>query len=64
MHHLEGHPNVVALKGSYEDKHHVHLVMEVGGQDWGLGWGVWAMGTHTLAYRFPPGAPLNPTRPL
>lgn len=29
MHHLEGHPNVVALKGAFEDKHHVHLVMEL-----------------------------------
>ncbi|KAI8470620.1 MAG: kinase-like domain-containing protein [Monoraphidium minutum] len=29
MHHLEGHPNVVALRGAYEDKHHVHLVMEL-----------------------------------
>lgn len=29
MHHLAGHPNVVQLKGAYEDKHHVHIVMEV-----------------------------------
>lgn len=29
MHHLEGHPNVVALRGAYEDKHHVHLLMEL-----------------------------------
>lgn len=29
MHHLEGHPHVVGLRGSYEDKHHVHLVMEL-----------------------------------
>eukprot|EP00775_Hariotina_reticulata_P005659 gene5659-5898_t len=29
MHHLAGHPNVVHMKGAYEDKHHVHIVMEV-----------------------------------
>ncbi|TVT99461.1 hypothetical protein EJB05_55130, partial [Eragrostis curvula] len=29
MHHLSGQPNVVALKGAYEDKHNVHLVMEL-----------------------------------
>jgi calcium-dependent protein kinase len=29
MHHLAGHPNVVTLRGAYEDKHHVHIVMEV-----------------------------------
>lgn len=29
MHHLEGHPNVVALRSAHEDKHHVHLVMEL-----------------------------------
>jgi calcium-dependent protein kinase len=26
--HLAGHPNVVQLKGTYEDKHYIHLVME------------------------------------
>jgi calcium-dependent protein kinase len=31
MHHLEGHPNVVSLRGAYEDKHHVHLIMELCG---------------------------------
>ncbi|EPS59027.1 hypothetical protein M569_15783, partial [Genlisea aurea] len=29
MHHLTGQPNVVELKGTYEDKHSVHLVMEL-----------------------------------
>ncbi|VFQ95483.1 unnamed protein product [Cuscuta campestris] len=29
MHHLTGQPNVVQLKGAYEDKHSVHLVMEL-----------------------------------
>jgi len=29
MHHLAGHPNVVHMKGAYEDRHHVHIVMEV-----------------------------------
>jgi serine/threonine protein kinase len=29
MHHLGGHPNVVTLRGAFEDKHHVHLVMEL-----------------------------------
>lgn len=29
MHHLTGQPNIVELKGSYEDKHSVHLVMEL-----------------------------------
>lgn len=29
MHHLAGHPNVVKMRGAYEDKHHVHIVMEV-----------------------------------
>lgn len=29
MHHLAGHPNVVEIKGVYEDKQYVHLVMEV-----------------------------------
>ncbi|MBA0762354.1 hypothetical protein Gotri_011988 [Gossypium trilobum] len=29
MHHLTGQPNVVELKGAYEDKHSVHLVMEL-----------------------------------
>ncbi|KAI5080044.1 hypothetical protein GOP47_0005523 [Adiantum capillus-veneris] len=29
MHHLTGHPNIVELKGSYEDKNAVHLVMEL-----------------------------------
>ncbi|XP_054819385.1 calcium-dependent protein kinase 2-like [Prosopis cineraria] len=29
MHHLAGQPNVVELKGAFEDKHSVHLVMEL-----------------------------------
>lgn len=29
MHHLNGHPNIVTLVGAYEDKHDVHLVMEL-----------------------------------
>jgi len=29
MHHLSGHPNVVAIKGAYEDITSVHLVMEL-----------------------------------
>ncbi|GJX65205.1 fanconi anemia group J protein [Tanacetum coccineum] len=29
MHHLSGHPNVVSIKGAYEDSYDVHLVMEL-----------------------------------
>ena len=29
MHHLAGHQNVVNMRDAYEDKHHVHIVMEV-----------------------------------
>uniref|UniRef100_A0A1D1YLK3 non-specific serine/threonine protein kinase n=1 Tax=Anthurium amnicola TaxID=1678845 RepID=A0A1D1YLK3_9ARAE len=29
MHHLTGHRNIVELKGTYEDRHAVHLVMEL-----------------------------------
>lgn len=29
MHHLKGHPNITKLKGAYEDKNSVHLVMEI-----------------------------------
>ncbi|KAK7287517.1 hypothetical protein RIF29_00798 [Crotalaria pallida] len=29
MHHLNGQPNIVELKGAYEDKQSVHLVMEL-----------------------------------
>lgn len=29
MHHLTGHRNIVELKGTFEDMHHVHLVMEL-----------------------------------
>ncbi|KAG5517363.1 hypothetical protein RHGRI_037943 [Rhododendron griersonianum] len=29
MYHLTGQPNIVELKGTYEDKHSVHLVMEL-----------------------------------
>lgn len=29
MHHLAGHPNVVKLHGVYEDRHNVHLVMDL-----------------------------------
>ncbi|XP_006664312.3 calcium-dependent protein kinase 25 [Oryza brachyantha] len=29
MHHLSGQPNIVDLRGAYEDKHNVHLVMEL-----------------------------------
>ena len=27
MHHLAGHPNITLLKGSYEDRSNVHLVI-------------------------------------
>ncbi|KAJ0804855.1 putative protein kinase CAMK-CDPK family [Helianthus annuus] len=29
MHHLAGHPNVIAIKGAYEDAIAVHVVMEL-----------------------------------
>lgn len=29
LHHLSGHPNIVTIKGAYEDTTHVHLVMEL-----------------------------------
>ncbi|XP_040994165.1 calcium-dependent protein kinase 1-like [Juglans microcarpa x Juglans regia] len=29
MHHLKGHPNVISIKGAYEDKVAVHVVMEL-----------------------------------
>jgi calcium-dependent protein kinase len=29
MHHLSGHPNIVTIKGAYEDAISVHLVMEL-----------------------------------
>ncbi|KAL4341683.1 hypothetical protein GQ457_08G011550 [Hibiscus cannabinus] len=29
MHHLSGHPNVISIKGSYEDSMAVHVVMEL-----------------------------------
>mmetsp|Transcript_21427 Transcript_21427/g.55882 ORF Transcript_21427/g.55882 Transcript_21427/m.55882 type:complete len:529 (-) Transcript_21427:189-1775(-) len=29
MHHLAGHPNIVTLKEAFEDKHSVHLIMEL-----------------------------------
>jgi calcium-dependent protein kinase len=29
MHHLSGHPNIVTIKGAYEDVTSVHLVMEL-----------------------------------
>ncbi|XP_024362341.1 calcium-dependent protein kinase 4 [Physcomitrium patens] len=29
MHHLSGHPNIVTIKGAYEDQVSVHLVMEL-----------------------------------
>ncbi|KAJ0809184.1 putative protein kinase CAMK-CDPK family [Helianthus annuus] len=29
MHHLAGHPNVIAIKGAYEDEIAVHVVMEL-----------------------------------
>ena len=29
MHHLEGHPNVVTIKGAYKDVAFVHLIMEL-----------------------------------
>lgn len=29
LHHLSGHPNIVTIKGAYEDSTHVHLVMEL-----------------------------------
>lgn len=31
MHHLKGHPNVTYLRGTYEDKQNVHLVMDLCG---------------------------------
>jgi calcium-dependent protein kinase len=34
MQHMSGKPNIVVFKGAYEDKHSVHIVMELctGGQ--------------------------------
>lgn len=29
MHHLAGHPNIVQLVGVYEDRHNIHLIMEL-----------------------------------
>ena len=29
MHHLTGHPNVVKVRAAFEDKHAVHIVMEL-----------------------------------
>ena len=29
MYHLSGQPNIVDLRGAYEDKHNVHLVTEL-----------------------------------
>lgn len=29
LHHLTGHTNIVAFKGAYEDRHNIHLVMEL-----------------------------------
>lgn len=29
MHHLKGHPNIVVLRSAFEDKHHVHLVLDL-----------------------------------
>lgn len=29
MHHLSGHPNIVQLVGVFEDRHNIHLVMEL-----------------------------------
>eukprot|EP00475_Leptophrys_vorax_P030938 TRINITY_DN4668_c0_g2_i1.p1 TRINITY_DN4668_c0_g2~~TRINITY_DN4668_c0_g2_i1.p1 ORF type:complete len:487 (-),score=78.41 TRINITY_DN4668_c0_g2_i1:262-1722(-) len=29
MHHLAGHPNIVTLRGAFEDKQNVHIVMEL-----------------------------------
>ena len=29
LHHLGGHPNITLLKGAFEDKYNVHLVMEL-----------------------------------
>lgn len=29
LHHLHGHDNIVAFKGAYEDRHNIHLVMEL-----------------------------------
>ncbi|CAI5517975.1 unnamed protein product [Closterium sp. Naga37s-1] len=29
MHHLGGHPHIVQLRGAFEDKHNVHIVMEL-----------------------------------
>ena len=29
MHHLAGHPNIVTMKDSFEDKHNIHLITEL-----------------------------------
>lgn len=29
MHHLKGHPNITYLKGAYEDRQAVHIVMDL-----------------------------------
>lgn len=29
LHHLGGHPNITQLRGAFEDRHNVHLVMEL-----------------------------------
>ena len=56
MHHLAGHPNVVNLKGVYEDKTNVTLAMEVSGV-WtrvcGCGCGCVGVGVYVCAsHRF------------
>ena len=39
MHHLKGHPNVTYLRDTFEDRQHVHLVMNLAQvrAGWGLG---------------------------
>jgi len=29
LHHLNGHPNICELKGTYEDRHNIHIVLEL-----------------------------------
>lgn len=29
LHHLNGHQNIVAFEGAFEDRHNIHLVMEL-----------------------------------
>lgn len=29
LHHLNGHPNICEFKGAYEDRHNIHIVLEL-----------------------------------